>query len=152
MINRFLLTGRLTRDPHFEITTTGKRFCRFTVASKRNFRDKKTNKYESDFPSFICFGDVAAAVADYLKKGDLVELEGTIQTSIYKNDRGEDVYQTTLVAESVYFGPKPKKQTSAPNDNAADGFVNNALPPQSQTQAYHPTDISVGGEISGVQY
>lgn len=91
------LIGRLVRNPELRKTNTGKSVCEFTLAVDRRGSD------EADFIGCIAWNKTADLVYQYLSKGSLVGVEGRIQTSNYDNKKGEKVYKTHVVVESVKF-------------------------------------------------
>ncbi len=98
MINRTILVGRLTRDPELRKTGTGKSVVNFTVACNRQFG----NRDEADFINCVAWNHTADFMANYLKKGALVGLEGRIQTGSYEdNTTGKVVYTTDVVVDNL---------------------------------------------------
>ena len=96
MINRSVLVGRLTRDPELRKTQTGKSVVSFTVAIARRF-----NKEESDFINCVAWNQTADFMANYLTKGALIAVEGSIQSRTYDDNTGKRVYVQEVVSESV---------------------------------------------------
>ena len=106
-INKAFLFGNLTRDPELRALPSGVNVCNFSVATNRVYRDKDGKKQEqADFHNVVVFGRQADIVAQYLKKGRSVFVEGRIQTRSWEKD-GQKQYRTEVVAERVQFGPNP---------------------------------------------
>ncbi|MCC7491588.1 MAG: single-stranded DNA-binding protein [Fimbriimonadaceae bacterium] len=87
MLNRIVLVGRLVADPEERHTNDGSVLSKFRIAvdrPRRRDRDK-----ESDFFNVSCFGRSAEFVNRYLRRGDLVGVEGRLQIDDYtdKNDQ-----------------------------------------------------------------
>ncbi|MFJ7950360.1 single-stranded DNA-binding protein [Lysinibacillus sp. NPDC096418] len=102
MINRVVLVGRLTKDPELKYTPNGIASCRFTVAVNRTFKGQN-NEQEADFISCVAWRKQAENLANFMKKGSLVGLEGRIQTGSYEGQDGKRIYTTDVVADSVQF-------------------------------------------------
>lgn len=102
MINRVVLVGRLTKDPELKYTPNGIASCRFTVAVNRTFKGQN-NEQEADFVSCVAWRKQAENLANFMKKGSLVGLEGRIQTGSYEGQDGKRVYTTDVVADSIQF-------------------------------------------------
>lgn len=101
MINHVILVGRLTKDPVLRKTQTGTSVTSFTVAcSRRVGADKEP---QTDFINCVAWNRTADLVQTYLHKGNLVGVQGRIQTRNYDNDKGEKVYVTEVVCETVTF-------------------------------------------------
>ena len=70
-INLVVLTGRLTKDPELKYSAGGTAYCRFTIAVNRAF-----DKEKSDFISCTAFGKTAELIAEYVKKGYQLGVQG----------------------------------------------------------------------------
>ena len=80
-INKAILFGNLTRDPELRSLPSGMNVCNFSIATNRVYRDREGKKQEqTDFHNVVVFGRQADTVAQYLKKGSSVFVEGRIQT------------------------------------------------------------------------
>ncbi|MFJ5566133.1 single-stranded DNA-binding protein [Lysinibacillus xylanilyticus] len=102
MINRVVLVGRLTKDPELRYTPNGVATCRFTIAVNRTFRGQD-GEQEADFISCVAWRKQAENLANFMKKGNLIGLEGRIQTGSYEGQEGKRVYTTDVVADSIQF-------------------------------------------------
>ncbi|MGE7951912.1 single-stranded DNA-binding protein [Lysinibacillus xylanilyticus] len=102
MINRVVLVGRLTKDPELRYTPNGIASCRFTVAVNRTFKGQN-GEPEADFISCVAWRKQAENLANFMKKGNLIGLEGRIQTGSYEGQDGKRVYTTDVVADSIQF-------------------------------------------------
>lgn len=101
MINRVVLTGRLTKDVELSYTPTGVPSARFTLAVNRTF--KTEGQPEADFINIQVWRKQAENAANFLNKGSLVGIDGRIQTGSYEGQDGKRVYFTNVVADSVQF-------------------------------------------------
>src|SRR5579864_9770245 len=80
-INKAILFGNLTRDPELRALPSGMNVCSFSVATNRVYKDRDGKKQEqTDFHNVVVFGRTADTVAQYLKKGSSVFVEGRMQT------------------------------------------------------------------------
>ncbi len=108
-INKALLFGNLTRDPELRALPSGMNVCNFSIATNRVYRDRDGKKQEqTDFHNVVVFGRQADTVAQYLKKGRSVFVEGRMQTRSWDDKTsGEKKYRTEVIADRVQFGPLP---------------------------------------------
>jgi len=102
-MNIVVLTGRLTRDPELSYTQSGVARATFTLAVDRSYTDDQ-GKRETDFINIVAWRQLAEVAATHLKKGQLLNLAGRIQTRNYENDNGQKVYITEVIAEEFKFG------------------------------------------------
>lgn len=85
MINNVTLTGRLTAEPEIRYTSNGTPVTTFTLAVNRNFESEQ----EADFIRMIAWNKRAEIIADYLTKGSLIGVEGSIRTRSWEDEDGE---------------------------------------------------------------
>ena len=121
-MNRVVLVGRLTRDPELRYTPAGVAVANFTVAVNRPYRNEQ-GEQEADFINCVVWRKPAENLANYMKKGNLIGIEGRIQTRSYEGKDGKTVYVTEVVAENIQFleskksGQQPKQQQRINNMN-----------------------------------
>ncbi|WP_204189964.1 single-stranded DNA-binding protein [Staphylococcus sp. GDY8P79P] len=108
MINRFIGVGRLTKDPNFVEGQTA--IANFTIACNRPFKNKN-GEQDADFINVVTFRKQAENVNNYVHKGDMVGIDGRIQTRSYENKEGKRIFVTEVVADSVQF-MEPKSQSN----------------------------------------
>jgi single-strand DNA-binding protein len=99
-MNNVQLIGRLTRDPETRYTAGQMAVCTFTIAIDRQ---KKDGEKKADFPRITVFGKQAESVGQYLKKGRLVGVQGSISTGSYQDKNGATVYTTDIIADRVEY-------------------------------------------------
>src|ERR1700689_2721370 len=115
-INKAMVFGNLTRDPELRALPSGMNVCSFSVATNRTFKDRDGKKQEqTDFHNVVVFGRQADIVAQYLKKGSSVFIEGRMQTRSWDDKKtGEKKYRTEVVADRVQFGPRSSGSGGGP--------------------------------------
>ena len=102
-MNVTVLIGRLTRDPELKyVPSTGKPVANFTIAVDRPYTSK-TGEKMTDFFNIVVWGRQAENCANYIAKGRLVGIKGTIENRSYENQNGEKKYITEIIAENVQF-------------------------------------------------
>ncbi len=107
-LNKAIIIGNLTRDPEIKSLPSGIKVCTFSLATNRVWKDKNGARQESaDYHNIVVFGRQAENVAQYMKKGSSMLVEGRIQTRSWDDkNTGEKKYRTEIVAERTQFGPK----------------------------------------------
>ncbi len=105
-LNKAIIIGNLTRDPEIKAIPSGIKVCNFSVATNRTWKDKDGKKQEStEFHNVVVFGRQAEIIAQYMKKGSSIMVEGRLQTRSWDADGGKK-YRTEIVADTFQFGPK----------------------------------------------
>ncbi len=107
-LNKAIIIGNLTRDPEIRSLPSGIKVCSFSLATNRVWKDKNGARQESsDYHNVVVFGRQAETVAQYMKKGSSMLVEGRIQTRSWEDKTsGEKKYRTEIVADRTQFGPK----------------------------------------------
>src|SRR5690625_4291306 len=105
-MNITVLVGRLTRDPDLRYTQNGTAVASFNLAVDRPFSKGK----ETDFINCVAWRKQAENLAQYMKKGDQIGVDGRIQTRTYDDKDGKKVYVTEVVADSVQFLESRQKE------------------------------------------
>ena len=98
MINRTVLTGRLTRNPELRYTNSGTAVAMFNLAVARQFRNQQGER-ETDFISCVIWRKSAENFCNFTHKGSLVGVEGRLQTRSYQDKQGQTVYVTEVVVD-----------------------------------------------------
>jgi len=80
-LNKAIVIGNLTRDPELRSLPSGIKVCTFSLATNRVWKDKNGARQESaDYHNVVVFGRQAETVAQYMKKGNSILVEGRMQT------------------------------------------------------------------------
>lgn len=101
-LNRVVLVGRLTRDPELKYTPNGVAVANFNIAVNRPFKNAN-GENEADFIQGVVWRKPAENLANYMKKGNQIGVDGRIQTRTYEGQDGKTVYVTEVVADSIQF-------------------------------------------------
>lgn len=107
-MNKVILIGRLTKD--IELRGDKTKFAKFNIAVNRQFK-----KNEVDYVGCTAFNKTAEMIEKYFEKGDLIAVEGSIQTGSYEKD-GKKVYTTTVLVYNFHFSGKKEEETSVEED------------------------------------
>ena len=106
--NNVNLVGRFTADVDLKYTNNGMAIADFSLAVDRN-------KEETDFIRCKTFGKTAENIANFFKKGDLIAVNGSIQTGKYVNKEKKTVYTTDVVVDTFAFlQSKNERQAQQP--------------------------------------
>lgn len=96
-MNLVTLIGRLTRDPELKYSQSGKAFCKFSVAVTREF-----NRDEADFINCVAWDKRAETIAEYLRKGRRIALQGRLSVRSYEQN-GETKWMTEVIVDKFDF-------------------------------------------------
>lgn len=100
-MNSVVLVGRLTKDPELRyISGTGTAVANFTIAINRDYK-KKDGTQETDFIPVQIMGKAAEFCANYITKGRLVAIQGSIRVDRYETQTGENRTFTKVSSRSI---------------------------------------------------
>ena len=103
-VNKVLIIGRLGRDPELKYTQSGTAVCSLNVATDESYKDRDGNKVEkTEWHRVSCFQKQAENCANFLAKGSLIYVEGSLTTRKWQDQQGNDKYTTKIMAERVQF-------------------------------------------------
>lgn len=133
MLNRAILTGRLTRDPELRYTTSGTAVVQATIAVDRQFKNQQGER-EADFINLVIWRKAAENFANFTHKGSLVGIDGRIQTRTYENKQGQRVYVTEINVDSFSLLEPRQDNNQQPNNNYSSQVPNNNATSNSSRQ------------------
>lgn len=100
-MNKVLLTGRITKDPEIRYSQNGMSSLRFTLAvDRQGARDAQGNR-QADFISCVAFSQQADFMSRFVHKGNMLCVEGRIQTGQYTGTDQQIHYTTDVMVERV---------------------------------------------------
>ena len=121
-MNKVMLVGRLTAKPELRYTGSNTAFLRFTVAVNRPFANAE-GKREADFINVVAWRKQAETIAKFFDKGNLIGIEGRLQTGSYDDQNGNKRYTTDVQLDNFEF-VEGKKDATASADTDSDSPYN----------------------------
>lgn len=130
-VNKVILLGNLGRDPELkQMKNGGDAYLAISIATSESRKDKQTGEKTQivEWHNVVFYGKSAEVVAQYLKKGDQIYVEGKLKTNKYADQNGVEKYSTTIIATSFNFvGSKKKDETTAQEYSKASGGTGGGL-------------------------
>ena len=123
MFNLVVLTGRLTADPELKTTANGLSVTTFSIAVDRRYRSGEER--QTDFINIVAWRQTAEFITKYFKKGNLIGIEGSIQTRRYQDKNGNNRTAFEVVVNNVQF-VESKRDSGAPIGDTAPASFSNA--------------------------
>jgi single-strand DNA-binding protein len=102
-VNKVILVGRLGRDPELKYTASGVPFCRFSMATDDSWNDKNSGERQerTEWHNIVAWDRLAEICNQYLTKGRLVYIEGSLQTREWDDQEGNKRKTTEIRARDM---------------------------------------------------
>lgn len=128
-VNKVILVGNLGKDPELKHGSSDA-ILNISVATSETRKDKNTGerKQETEWHNVVFYGKSAEIVAQYLRKGDSIYIEGRLKTSKYIDKQGIERYSTQIIVTDFKMLGNRKKDDSTAQQYAAasGGFIDDA--------------------------
>ena len=128
-VNKSIILGRLGKIPEVRTMDNGTKVASFSVAVSESYKDKQGNRVEStEWINIVLWRGLAEVAEKYLKKGDLVYIEGKLKTRSWEKD-GVTKYTTEVVGDNmVMLGGSRTETPDTQNQTSEDNFNFDDLP------------------------
>ena len=124
-LNKVEIIGHFGKDPEMNYTPSGAAVCKFSVATSEKWTDKASGdkKERTEWHNIQAWGKQADICGQYVSKGMLVYVSGSLRTSSWDDKDGIKRYKTEVNADKVLFlsgksdKPNPDAIPSKPDDD-----------------------------------
>ncbi len=97
-VNKVILIGRLGQDPKLSYLPSGSPVVELRVATSESYRNRDGERVEAtEWHSVKVYNRQAEACSNYLRKGSLIYVEGTLRTRTWEDQQGQKKYFTEVV-------------------------------------------------------
>lgn len=101
-INKVILVGHLGRDPEVRYTASGDAVADVSLATTEYYKDKNGEKNEkTEWHNLVMWRAQAEFAKEWLKKGQLLYVEGRLQTRSWEDKEGQKRYKTEIQVDQV---------------------------------------------------
>lgn len=149
MINKVILSGRLTHDIELKNTQSGTAVTQFSLAVERSFA-RQGEERQTDFITCVAWGKTAEFINRFFSKGRSIAVIGNLRSRTYDDKNGTKHYVTEVYVDEAQFTFEPKAAQESPQTAYTQQGYNYTLAPsaspqrsaESRLQAYEDVDIS----------
>ena len=109
-VNKVIIVGNLGRDPEMRTFPSGDSVANVTVATTEKWRDKQTgeSKSHTEWHRVVFNGRLAEIAGQYLRKGSLVYIEGSLRTRKWTDQSGMEKSTVEIRADQMtMLGGRP---------------------------------------------
>ena len=124
-VNRVILVGHLGKDPEIRSTPGGQSVAKFSLATSEKFTDKSGEKQErTEWHNIVAWGKLGEICGQYLRKGKLVFIEGSLRTDSWDDkESGQKKYRTEVIAQNMQMlGPKGEDGGSSSYEGGSSSY------------------------------
>lgn len=110
MINKVHLIGNTGKDPEIRTTGSGYKVASFSLATSEHFKDKRgARQTETQWHTIVAWGPLAEICEKYVKKGQMLYVDGKVQYRSYDDKDGNKRYVTEINASNIQMLEKRKQ-------------------------------------------
>lgn len=110
--NKVIMVGRTTRVPEVKMTARLTKVANFTLAVDNGYGETK----RTDFFNCVAFGKTAETIAAYVRKGDLILVEGRLEIDKWTDREGVNRERTKIVVSKFTFLETKKSREEREED------------------------------------
>lgn len=102
-VNKVILIGHLGADPELSTTQGGTSLAKFRIATTETWKDRTSGERQerTEWHSIVAWDKLAQICGEYLHKGKMVYVEGSLQTRSWDDQNGQKRYKTEIKANNV---------------------------------------------------
>ena len=129
-LNKVMLIGNLGRDPEMRYTPSGRPVTTFTIATSRSWNTADGEKHaETEWFNIVTWGNLAEICKQYLTKGQLVYIEGRLQTRRWENKEGIKNISVEIIAnEMMILGDRRDINQNQESDTSEEDSLEEEYP------------------------
>lgn len=118
MLNKQIVTGRLTHTPELKTTQSGVSVCSFTIASDEDIK-REDGTRDTDFVDCVAWRGKADFVSRYFTKGQMITIVGRPKKRSYEDKNGVKHTVTETRVDEVYFADSKRAEGAEQSAPAA---------------------------------
>ena len=146
-MNKVVLVGRLTAKPELRYTPQNTAYTRFSVAVNRNFTNAD-GKRDADFINVVAWRKQAETISRYFDKGNLIALEGRLQTGSYDDKDGNKRYTVDVALDNFEFVESKASREQSSSSNASTPYDYQDTMPQNEVNIDNDPFAEFGDSVS----
>ena len=101
-INKVILVGHIGNKPEGRYTPSGTSTASFSLATNESWIDNEKEKQErTEWHNIVAWNKLADFATEYLQKGQLVYIEGKLQTRTYKDKDDIQHWKTEVISNVI---------------------------------------------------
>jgi single-strand DNA-binding protein len=148
-VNKVILVGRLGKDPELKYTPSGAPVAKFSLATDESFKDRTGEKQNrTEWHNIVAWNKLAEICGEYLTKGKLVYIEGSIRSRQWQDQSGNKRTSYEIIANFMQMlGSKAESERmSAGSAERPTPERNAPAPPAASAEPIPPPEPEISDE------
>ena len=146
-LNKLIIVGRVTQEVELRTTQNGTQVATVNMATNRYSKGQDGQRQDqAEYHTVVLWQKLAELAGQYVSKGQLLLIEGRLQTRSWEGKDGIKRYKTEIVAEQMQFGPR-SGESSSPSTPSRSNYQSPSAPPKGEEDV-DPSESSKEEEIS----
>ena len=130
-VNKVILVGYLGNNPEGRYTSSGTSTASFSLATNESWiNSEKEKKDHTEWHNIVAWNKLADFVTEYLQKGQLIYIEGKLQTRTYKDKDDVQHWKTEIISNAIT--PLEWKTTEKKENDVVKNEVKNVSEPEEE--------------------
>ena len=118
--NLVILIGNVGQDPEIRYTQQGAAVANLSLATSENWKDQSGERQErTEWHKLVAWREKAELINQYVHKGDMIYIEGSLQTRSWEDKEGNKRYTTEIVVRNIEFLGSRRQDGDAPEEEHA---------------------------------
>ena len=143
-VNKVIIVGNTGSDPEVSQFQNGGSVATIAVATSEKYQNKQTGEWveNTEWHRVKAFGKLAEIIAQYVRKGTPIYIEGKLKTDKYTDKNGIERYATNIIADQM--------QMLGGNQNAQQnngGYPQQNNQPQPQPSPYAQAALNTAQNV-----
>lgn len=139
-LNRVMLIGRMVKDPDLRYTQSGTSVASFSIANNRSYVTNGEKREDVSYFNCVAWGKAGEIIAQYMKKGQRIGLDGHLQQRSWEDKSGNKRYTVEVVVDNFQF-------LSAPSGTDSQGTSDSGY--SGDSGSWNPPGQSLNDQPSG---
>ena len=136
-VNKVIIVGNCGQDPETRFMPSGGAVTNLSIATSESWKDKNTGEQQerTEWHRVVFFNRLAEIAGEYVKKGSKLYIEGSLRTSKWQGQDGQDRYTTEIVASEMQMLDSRGGQQAGGMGDYSQQSAPQSQPPQQPQQA-----------------
>ena len=117
-LNKVILIGNLGQDPEARFTPQGTAVCNLSIATNESWKDQNGEMQDrTEWHRVVMYGRMAETATEYMKKGQMVYVEGRLNTREWEDQNQIKRRTTEIRCDNFTMLGKRSDSSNPPSEN-----------------------------------